>query len=161
MDQPFFCSDRCVSEAFVDLAGEHASEVWSTFPWNPDREDPALDAFRQKYLQLYGVEPDTYAAHAYDGMNMLVWAIQHAGLNRARIRDLLAYRSEPFPGITGDIPLNAVLDDAGDVFFARWDGEDWRYYSREDLDIPSGHIAPETRQDREQGDVSEPGGEGP
>jgi ABC-type branched-subunit amino acid transport system substrate-binding protein len=161
MDQPFFCSDRCVSQAFVDLAGEHASEVWSTFPWNPDREDPALDAFRQKYLQRYGVEPDTYAAHAYDGMNMLVWAIQHAGLNRARIRDLLAYRSEPFPGITGDIPLNAVLDDAGDVFFARWEGDDWRYYSREELDIPSGHIAPVTRQDREQADVSAQGGDGP
>jgi len=161
MNQPFFCSDRCVSEEFVELAGEYASEVMSTFPWNPDREDPALEAFRQKYRELYGVEPDTYATHAYDGMNMVIWAIQNAGLNRARIRDLLAYRSEPWPGITGDIPLNAVLDDAGEVFFARWDGGDWRYYSRQDLEIPSGQIAPVTRQEREQADLPTVGGDGP
>ena len=161
MEQPFFCSDRCVSEEFVEMAGEHAKEVLSTFPWNPDREDPALEAFRDRYMELYGVEPDTYAAHAYDGMNMLIWAIQHAGLNRARIRDLLAYRSEPWPGITGEIPLNAVLDDAGEVFFARWEGGDWRYYSRQDLEIPSGQIAPVTQQDPEQADLSAAGGDGP
>ena len=118
------------------MAGEHAKEVLSTFPWNPDREDPALEAFRQRYMELYGVEPDTYAAHAYDGMNMLLWAVQNAGLNRAKIRDLLAYRNEPWPGVTGDIPLNAVLDDAGEVYFASWAGDDWRYLSRQDLGIP-------------------------
>jgi ABC-type branched-subunit amino acid transport system substrate-binding protein len=158
LDQPFFCSDRCASEEFVALAGDLAQEVYSTYPWNPDRQDPALDRFRQEFEQRYGVEPDTYAAHAYDGMNLLVWAIQHAGLNRAKIRDLLAYRSEPWPGVTGKIPLNAVLDDAGEVFLARWDGEKWRYYSRQDLDIPSGHIAPDPRQQRDPVTASTPGG---
>lgn len=158
LDQPFFCSDRCASEEFVALAGDLAPEVYSTYPWNPDRQDPALDRFRQDFEERYGVEPDTYAAHAYDGMNLLIWAIQHAGLNRAKIRDLLAYRSEPWPGVTGEIPLNAVLDDAGEVFLARWDGEKWRYYSRRDLDIPSGHIAPDPRQQRDPVTASPTGG---
>ena len=35
------------------------------------------------------------------GMNMLIWATQTAGLNRAKIRDVLAYRAEPWPGVTG------------------------------------------------------------
>jgi ABC-type branched-subunit amino acid transport system substrate-binding protein len=158
MDQPFFCSDRCASDEFVSLAGELAQEVYSTYPWNPHREDPNLERFRQEFEKRYGVEPDTYAAHAYDGANLLIWAIQKAGLNRAKIRDLLAYRSEPWPGITGDIPLNAVLDDGGEVFMTRWDGEGWSYYSREDLGVPGGFIAPTTRQEREPLSASSAGG---
>jgi len=73
-------------------------------PWNPDRHDPKLDAFREAYRQKFKEQPDTYAAHAYDGMNMLIWAVQAAGLNRAKIRDVLAYRDQPWPGVTGDIP---------------------------------------------------------
>jgi len=143
VETPFFCCDRCVSEEFVRLAGENARGVYSTFPWNPDRKDPALDEFRRAYAERFGTQPDTYAAHAYDGMKLLLWAVQNAGLNRAKIRDLLAYRSDSWPGVTGDIPLNAVLDDAGEVFFARWEGDRWGYYSREDLEIPSAPTATE------------------
>ncbi|MGB5159850.1 MAG: ABC transporter substrate-binding protein [Thermoanaerobaculia bacterium] len=161
LDQPFFCSDRCVTEEFVNLASDHAQEVFCTYPWNPDREDPALERFRRDFEDRFGVEPDTYASHAYDGMNLLIWAIQNAGLNRAKIRDLLAYRSDPWPGVTGDIPLNAVMDDAGEVFMARWNGERWNYYSREDLEIPSGVIDPATREERERLATSVAGGETP
>ncbi len=161
LDQPFFCSDRCVTEEFVNLAGDHAREVFSTYPWNPDREDPALERFRRDFEDRFGVEPDTYASHAYDGMNLLIWAIQNAGLNRAKIRDLLAYRGDPWPGVTGDIPLNAVMDDAGEVFMARWNGERWNYYSREDLEIPSGVIDPATREERERLATPVAGGETP
>jgi len=161
LEQPFFCSDRCVTEEFVNLAGDHALEIFSTYPWNPDREDPALDRFRRDFEDRFGILPDTYAAHAYDGMHLLIWAIQNAGLNRAKIRDLLAYRTDPWPGVTGDIPLNAVLDDAGEVFMARWNGEQWIYYSREDLEIPGGFIAPATREERKQLATSDVGGESP
>ena len=159
MQQPFFCSDRCVSDEFVELAGQYAGEVLSTFPWNPDRKDPDLDAFRAAFVERFDEEPDTYAAHAYDGMNMLIWAIQNAGLNRAKIRDLLAYRAEPWPGVTGDIPLNAVLDDAGEVFFARWDGKRWKYLSQAELDIPGGPVAPQERISRQPGGAMARGGE--
>ena len=37
------------------------------------------------------------------------------------------------------------MDDVGEVFFARWDGSRWRYYSRQDLDIPDGRIEPPER----------------
>ena len=38
------------------------------------RKDPKLDAFREAFRKRWGAEPDTYAAHAYDGANMLLWA---------------------------------------------------------------------------------------
>ncbi len=136
MNQPYFACDRCVADEFVKIAGDNAEGVICGFPWNPQRKDEKLDAFRTAFEQRFGEAPDTYAAHAYDGMNMFIWAVQTAGLNRAKIRDVLAYRKEPWPGVTGDIPLSAALDDAGDVFLARRENGQWKYYSREELEIP-------------------------
>jgi len=95
MTQPFFGSDRTLLREFAELAGDNAEGVVCVSPWNPDRQDSKLDAFREAYRDKYQEEPDTYACHAYDGMNMLIWSIQLAGLNRAKIRDVLAYRTEP------------------------------------------------------------------
>jgi ABC-type branched-subunit amino acid transport system substrate-binding protein len=150
MKQPFITCDRCVSDDFLKLAGANAEGVICSYPWDPTRQDPKLEAFRAAFRQRYGTEPDTYAAHAYDGMNMLIWAIQHAGLNRAKIRDVLAYRSEPWPGVTGDIPLSAALDDDGEVFLAVRQNGDWKFQSREALGIPRGKIIEKPRTVREE-----------
>lgn len=140
MNQPYFTSDRSVSDEFVKLAGDNAEGVMASYPWNPDRQDPKLEDFRAAFRQRFHREPGTYAAHAYDGMNMLMAAIQAAGLNRARIRDVLAYRSQPWTGVTGEIPLSAVLDDLGEVFLAKFASGRWTYHSRQDLGIPRGFI---------------------
>jgi ABC-type branched-subunit amino acid transport system substrate-binding protein len=153
MKQPVFFCDRAVSDEFLKIAGANAEGVICTYPWNPDRKDPKLDAFRAAFKQRWGAEPDTYAAHAYDGMNMLIWAIQTAGLNRAKIRDVLAHRAEPFPGVTGDIPLSAALDDAGEVFLAFRESGQWKYYSREELGIPRGPVIDKPRVEREQASI--------
>ena len=92
--------------------------------------------FREAFRTRFEEEAETYAAHAYDGMNMLLWAVQAAGLNRAKIRDLLAYRRRPWPGVTGAVVLSAALDDVGQVYLARREQGQWRFYSRGDLDIP-------------------------
>ncbi len=148
MDQPFFASDRAVSPQFTALAGEHAEGVIAAYPWNPDRKDPKLERFREAFRKRFNDEPETYAAHAYDGMNLLIWAIQVSGLNRAKIRDVIAYRTKPWPGVSGEIPLSAALDDLGEVFLARFENGRWRYYSREDLQIPRGYIPPRDRVSR-------------
>jgi len=145
MNQPFFGCDRHVTDEFLKLAGEDAEGVICSYPWNPDRQDPRLEAWRERFRTRFGVDPDTYSAHGYDGMSMLIWGIQKAGLNRAKIRDVLAYRTIPFEGVTGSIPLSACLDDLGEVFLTRVEGGRWKYYSREDLQIPRGTIAPRSR----------------
>jgi ABC-type branched-subunit amino acid transport system substrate-binding protein len=150
MKQPYLCSDRCVQKEFTNLAGPNAQGVICGYPWNPDRKDPKLEAFRKSFRERFGEEPETYAAHAYDGMNLLIWSIQVAGLNRAKIRDVMAYLPEPWPGVTGDIPLSAILDDVGDVFLARFENGTWKYYSREELQIPKGYIPPRDRVSRSQ-----------
>jgi branched-chain amino acid transport system substrate-binding protein len=148
MTQPFFACDRCVSDRFVEVAGENAEGVVCGYPWDPTRQDPKLDAFRRAFRERFGEEPETYAAHGFDGMNMLIWAIQVARLNRAKIRDVIAYRTRPWPGVTGPIPLSACLDDLGEVFLARREGGTWTYHSRKDLDLPRGPMPPQDRTRR-------------
>ena len=153
MNQPFLASDRSVSPEFVKTTGANAEGVICGYPWNPDHKDPKLDQFRAAFRKRYNVEPDTYAAHAYDGMNMLIWAIQVAGLNRAKIRDVLAYRTKPWPGVTHDIPFGAALDDLGEVFLAKYENGGWQYHSREDLNIPRGYIPARDRVNRATGAI--------
>lgn len=149
MKQPYFANDRTVSDEFVQLAGKNAEGVIAAYPWNPARKDPKLEVFRERFRKRYNEEPETYAAHGYDGMNMLIWAIQVGGLNRAKIRDLIAYRVKPWPGVTGDIPLSSSLDDLGDVFLAEFEQGKWSYHSREEWQIPQGNIPPRSRVARE------------
>ena len=155
MDQPYFASDRHVSREFVEAAGEHAEGAWAAFPWDPRREDPKLAAFREAFRKRFGVEPDTYAAHAYDGMNLLIWAVQVAGLNRAKIRDVLAHRAKPWPGVTGDFTFTAALDRADGAALARFEGGAWDYFTREELEIPQGYVPSRDRVTRGAVEASE------
>jgi len=136
MKQPFYACDRCLSDEFIQIAGKNAEGVICTSPWDPTRDDPSYQAFRERFHKRFGSEPETYAAHGYDGMSMLIRAVQVAGLNRAKIRDVLAYRTKPWKGVTGDIVLSACLDDLGEVFLAKRENGAWKYYSRNDLDLP-------------------------
>jgi ABC-type branched-subunit amino acid transport system substrate-binding protein len=148
MDQPYYACDRCLSDEFVEIAGPNAEGVICPYPWNPTKPSNKLDKFRQEFKTRFGEEAETFASHAYDGMNMLIWAVQVAGLNRAKIRDVLAYRTTPFKGVTGDITLSACLDDIGDVYLAKREDGEWKFYSREDLDIPRDYIPPRDRVTR-------------
>jgi ABC-type branched-subunit amino acid transport system substrate-binding protein len=148
MSQPFFGCDRTVSEEFVTVAGANAEGVVAGFPWDPTRKSARLERFRKAYRDRFGVEANTYAAHAYDGMNMLLWAIQVAGLNRAKIRDVVAHLPHPWPGVTGDIVLSAALDDVGETTLAVFENGRWAYRTREDLEIPRGEIPPRDRINR-------------
>jgi len=148
MEQPYFACDRCLSDEFIEIAGENAEGVICTSPWNPKSKNNRLTEFRNAFWNRFGEEPETFAAHAYDGMNMLIWAVQVAGLNRAKIRDVLAYRVRPWNGVTGDILLSSCLDDVGDVYLAKRENGTWNFYSREDLKISQGYIP---RRDRVSG----------
>ncbi|MEK9177422.1 MAG: cysteine--tRNA ligase, partial [Patescibacteria group bacterium] len=99
---------------------------------SPARGGSVVAAYRARF----GADPDTYAANAYDGMNLMLWAINVAGLNRAKVRDLIAYLPHPWPGVTGDIVLSAALDDVGDTYLATYDGTAWTYMSRRELRVP-------------------------
>ena len=159
MAHPYFACDRCLSQEFVDVAGANAEGVVCMSPWDPTRDDPRYQAFCERFRDRFGELPETYAAHAYDGMNMLIWAVQAAGLNRAKIRDVLAHRAQPWQGVTGDISLSAALDNVGEVYLAERRAGQWKYHSRDDLELPRQYVPARDRVTTSSGESS-PGMDG-
>jgi len=117
LKQPVFGPDRLVSDEFLIAAGGSAEGVVATYPFNPKAEDPLYLGFAERYTERFGEPPDAYAAHAYDGMWMVIQAVRKAGLNRVRIRDALT-DMESFRGVTGLIPFDATWNDVGPVWMA-------------------------------------------
>ena len=117
MDYPVFTSDRGVNPLFIETAGAYADGVVTTCQYNPKADNSKLKAFQLDYKQRFGQEPDVFAAHAYDGMNMTIKAIQKVGLNKYLIRDELLGLKK-YQGITGEILFDASWNDIGRIFMA-------------------------------------------
>ena len=121
LKQPVYASDRIVSEEFLKLAGPLAEGVKTTCQYNPESDNPKLKAFRESYRKRFNMEPDVFAAHAYDGMNILLDAVRKAGLNRALIRDLLTDMKtfQGYEGVTGQIIFDGTWNNIRPIFTAK------------------------------------------
>lgn len=121
LTQPIYGSDRMVSPEFLNIAGKNANSITTTCQYNPDSDNPKYKVFKADYKKRFGLEPDVFAAHAYDGMNLLIAAINKVGLNRVLIRDILTERKtfQGFPGVTGNIVLDQSWNEIRDIFIAK------------------------------------------
>ena len=121
MDQPIYASDRVVNPIFLNIAGKLAEGIITTCQYDPTANDPRLKAFQSNYRKRFGMEPDVFAAHAYDGMNLIIDAIRKVGLNRVLIRDVLTDMKtfQNYPGITGKVVFDASWNDVGPIWMAK------------------------------------------
>jgi branched-chain amino acid transport system substrate-binding protein len=104
---PIVACERVVRPEFLKIAGPAAEGVVATYPYNPDSDNPRLGVFKEKFQERYCEPPDAYAAHAYDGTQLVIEAIKKAGLNRYKIRDELE-ATRHWQGITGEINMDDV-----------------------------------------------------
>ena len=121
LDQPVYASDRVVSKDFLDIAGPLAEGIQTTCQYNPDSNDPKLKKFNADYKKRFSMEPDVFAAHAYDGMNILIQSIEKAGLNRALIRDVLTdiKQTSGYKGVTGELIYDQTWNNIRPIFMAK------------------------------------------
>lgn len=121
MDVPIYASDRIVSDEFLDIAGDSAEGIVATCPFNPATDNRKYVKFKEAYMARFGLEPDVFAAHSYDGMNLIVEAIKKVGLNRVLIRDVLTDLTtfQGYQGVTGKIILDESWNDIGEIWMAK------------------------------------------
>jgi branched-chain amino acid transport system substrate-binding protein len=121
LNQPVYGSDRMVNEKFLKETGNLAEGLITTCQYNPDSNDPALIAFRKRFRERFGMEPDVFAAHAYDGMNIIIEAIRKAGLNRALIRDILTDLKtfQGYQGVTGKVVFDGTWNNIRPIYLAK------------------------------------------
>jgi ABC-type branched-subunit amino acid transport system substrate-binding protein len=132
MEQWFLGSDRMVTQEFVDIVGPDHGKVAAGYPYDPTRTDPRYLAFVRDFTDAYGEPPETYAAHAYDGMTMLLRAVERAGLNRALIRDSLAAMKR-YEGVTGTQVYDAVFSNRAPAHLAVLTDGRWRFHAGDEL----------------------------
>ena len=120
LKQPIYASDRAVNPEFLEVAGENAEGIITTCQYNPKADSPKLKAFQENYRKRFDQEPDVFAAHAYDGMNLIIESIHMVGLNKALIRDKLTDLKtfQGYEGVTGEIILDASWADIGPIWMA-------------------------------------------
>ncbi len=136
MDQWFLGSDRMVTQEFIDIVGPNHGRVAAGYTYDPTSEDPRYATFVRDFTDAYGTAPEAYAAHAYDGMTMLMQAIERAGLNRALIRDSLAAMKR-YDGITGVQEYDAVFSNRAPATLAILESGRWKFYPQEDEASPA------------------------
>jgi branched-chain amino acid transport system substrate-binding protein len=121
LNQPVFASDRIVNPEFLQLAGDLANGVMTTCQYNPHSADKLYSDFKAKYIKRFGMEPDVFAVHAYDGMKIIVESVNKAGLNRALIRDALTdmKKFSNYEGASGKITYDATWNNVRPIFLAK------------------------------------------
>lgn len=121
MKQPVYASDRIVNPEFLNIAGPLADGLVTTCQYNPDSNNPKLKEFKANYLKRFNIEPDVFAAHAYDGMNILIKSIEKAGLNRALIRDVLTDMKtiNGYEGVTGKLVYDGTWNNIRPIYMAK------------------------------------------
>jgi len=135
MQQPVFASSRACYPEVLKIAGPAAQGLVSISAIDPTRSDPAWQKFRQRFLNRFHTEPDAYAAYAYDGMNMLIAAIQKAGLNRGKIMDALRQREmTSYSGVSGKAFFDYTLNNIAPVTFARVHNGRFEYWPEQRTD---------------------------
>ncbi len=120
MNQPVYCSDRIVNPQFLKIAGANAEGVVTTCQYNPDTDNPKYLVFKKAYIARFGMDPDVFAVHAYDGMTMLIEAIKIAGLNRVLIRDVLTDLKtfQGYEGASGKFIFDASWNNVRPIYLA-------------------------------------------
>ncbi len=131
MQHPVFGCDRMVNPDFIQYAGvKNVEGIITTSQYLPDPENVKYKKFYDAYFKRFEKKPDVFAAHAYDGMNILIRSIELAGLNRARIRDVMLDLKtfQGYAGVTGVMYFDPSWNDIGNIWMAEIVNGDFRYF---------------------------------
>jgi len=120
------------SPDFIRLGGAAAEGVLIRGQFSPEDTRPIVKAFVDAYRAKYNEEPDFFAAHAYDTMNIVAALIEIAGPDRKAIRDAFTkikdvpsviYGSVTFDPVTRRVSKPQFVDlVVKDGKFVPWDG---------------------------------------
>jgi len=95
----------------LEIAGNAAEGVVFARPaYDTRSSDPRVVEFVQAFERAHGIEPGTYAAHAYDAAHIILQVMSQGAANASDIKAAL-YEVRDFPGVSG----NTSFDKHGDV----------------------------------------------
>ncbi|MCL6512117.1 MAG: ABC transporter substrate-binding protein [Anaerolineae bacterium] len=106
LEVPVVGASSLHSPDFIRLGGAAAEGVFIRGQFSPEDTRPTVQAFVQAYRARYNEEPDFFAAHAYDTMNIVAALIELAGPDRKAIRDAFTQIRDVPSVIYGKVTFN-------------------------------------------------------
>jgi ABC-type branched-subunit amino acid transport system substrate-binding protein len=135
MKQPVFGGSRITYPEVLEIAGPAGEGLVAVSAIDPSRREPQWQEFRQRYLKQFDAEPDPYASYAYDGMNILIRAIEVAGLNRGRIMDALRrHAMKAYRCVSGNEFFDYTLNNIAPATFAKVKNGKFEYWPEQRTD---------------------------
>jgi branched-chain amino acid transport system substrate-binding protein len=109
--QPLLGGDGWDSSELAKIGKDAIEGCYYTNHYAPDQPDARVQAFIKAYRGRFGGQtPDGLAALGYDAARILFDSIKRAGTTDGRrLRDAIA-GTKAFPGVTGEITINADRD---------------------------------------------------
>ncbi len=100
------------SPKYMEIAGKAVANTYFLGVFVPTNPDPKVQEFVKKYKEKYGMDPDTFAALAYDQGYVLKAALEKAAAKGAITRESMreAMAASGFKGITGTVTFDAKGD---------------------------------------------------
>ena len=121
LDVQFLGADGFYSPVLIEIGGEAVEGAIFTAGFHSGDTSPAVQNFVNNYKQLFGEEPDMFAAQAYDAARIVIEAIKAKGTDPEQIREGLA-ETKDFPGITGNTSIDEEGDTIKDVLILKVEG---------------------------------------
>jgi len=128
MKQPVFGPSRLCYSNLLEAAGAAAEGLVTTAPLDPTRSDAPWLQFEKDYRAKYHQQPDAYAAYAFDAINLLIGAVEKAGLNRGKVMDALRdHQGHDYDGVAGRLEFDHTLNNIAPLAMAHVEGGKFIY----------------------------------
>ena len=115
---PFFGGDGMAPNAYLYMAGAAGDGTILTFPFDPNRGGESTRRFLQSYQQAFGQNPDSFAAHGFDGLMLIAQALKSSNGTGPSLREALARITE-YQGVTGKGGFDPTGNETRSVQLAR------------------------------------------
>lgn len=97
------------NDQLIQLAGPAVEGLYLTNNFFSGDTSEVVQGFVKEYKDVYKVEPDQFAALAYDSLGMMAEALKTSGVDRAKLRDALA-NIKDYDGVTGKTSFDENRD---------------------------------------------------
>jgi branched-chain amino acid transport system substrate-binding protein len=112
----FLGSDGVSSPALVQVGGDAVEGFTFVSAFDPNYQDPKVQAFVKNYQAKYNEKPEAYSAISYDAMQVVADAIKRAGIKSADLTDAdrealqKAMAASNYQGVTGPFKFDQKGD---------------------------------------------------
>jgi branched-chain amino acid transport system substrate-binding protein len=97
------------SPKLLEIGGDSVNGLYTSAAFFPKDPQPEVQKFVKGFEARYKATPNTFAAVAYDAVNLLAFVMAKAGTDRKAIRDELV-KVRDYPGVTGKITFTERRD---------------------------------------------------